>query len=166
MNARSENATAGVRPAAPHFRAATDADLPELVRMLADDALGARRERYEDPLPPSYVSAFEAIEVDPNLELIVAEHEGRIAGMLQLMFIPNLSYQGGWRAMIEGVRVDSAVRGQRIGQALVEHAITRARERGCHLVQLTSDRSRTQARRFYERLGFRATHLGMKLHLR
>ncbi|MGH7483645.1 MAG: GNAT family N-acetyltransferase [Longimicrobiales bacterium] len=147
------------------FRVATLEDLPELVRMLADDPLGARRERYEDPLPRSYIDAFGAIDANPDIELTVAELDGRVAGMLQLMFIPNLSYQGRWRAMIEGVRVDSAMRGQRIGRALIEHAVARARERGCHMVQLTSDKNRTDALRFYERLGFGATHEGMKLHL-
>lgn len=149
----------------PVFRTAVRADVPAIVRMLADDPLGARRERLEEPLPPAYDRAFDAIDADPNNELLVAEHDGRIAGVLQLTFIPYLTYQGGWRALIEGVRVSAAMRGQGVGRALVEEAVTRARAKGCHLVQLTTDKQRPDALRFYERLGFRATHEGMKLHL-
>lgn len=148
------------------FRTAARADLSAIVRMLADDELGRQRERYEDPLPPSYARAFEAIEADPNTELVVAEIGGSVVGVLQLTLVPNLSHQGSWRATIEGVRVESGMRGRRIGQALVEFAIARARERGCLMVQLTTDKRRVDARRFYERLGFRATHEGMKLPLR
>lgn len=147
------------------FRSARRADVDAIVHMLADDALGAKRERVEDPLPDAYFKAFDNIVADPNNELIVAESMERIVGVLQLTFIPYLTYQGGWRALIEGVRVSSAARGRGIGRALFEWSITRARKRGCHVVQLTMDKTRTDTKRFYENLGFRATHEGMKLHL-
>ena len=133
--------------------------------MLAEDSLGAGRERYAVPLPESYYSAFDTIDRDPNNELVVAEADGRIVGTLQLTYIPYLTYQGSWRALIEGVRVDAAVRGRGLGRRLIEHAIARARERGCAMVQLTSNKSRTDAIRFYESLGFTASHEGLKLML-
>jgi GNAT superfamily N-acetyltransferase len=147
------------------FRRAARADVPAIVRLLADDPLGAERERFETPLPESYLRAFEAIDADPNNELVVTCLGERVAGVLQLTFIPYLTYQGGWRALIEAVRVDARLRSQGVGRQLFEWAIGRARERGCHLVQLTTDKSRADARRFYESLGFEASHEGMKLHL-
>lgn len=147
------------------FRAAVRDDLVEIVRLLADDTLGSQRERFELPLPPSYGAAFEAIAANPDQELVVAESEGRVVGVLQVSYIANLTYQGGWRALIEGVHVASDVRGRGIGGDLVRWAIARAEARGCRLVQLTSDKRRVEAHRFYERLGFRATHEGMKLLL-
>jgi GNAT superfamily N-acetyltransferase len=146
------------------FRIAVRNDVPEIVRLLADDALGAKRERYELPLPASYLAAFDAIAADPNNELVVACLDGRIAGVLQLTYIPYLTYQGAWRALIEGVRVASGARSAGIGKALLEWAIARARERGCGLVQLTTDKSRADAKKFYEALGFVASHEGMKLY--
>jgi len=144
------------------FRRAGRDDVERIVQMLTDDPLGAKRERYELPLPRSYLAAFEAIEADPNNEVVVACVDGKVIGVLQITFIPGLTYQGGWRALIEGVRVDAATRSSGLGKALVEHAIERARERGCHLVQLTTDKTRPGAKRFYEALGFVATHEGMK----
>lgn len=132
--------------------------------MLANDPLGARREDFRDPLPSSYHDAFDAIDRDLNNELVVVERDGAVIGVLQLTFIPYLTYRGGWRALIEGVRVAADQRGGGVGRALFEWAIERARERGCHLVQLTSDKQRPDAIRFYESLGFRASHEGMKLH--
>jgi GNAT superfamily N-acetyltransferase len=132
--------------------------------MLADDALGALRERYTTPLPEAYYAAFEAIEADPNNELVVAERGGEVVGVLQLTFIPYLTYQGGWRALVEGVRVASSERGRGLGGLLLRWAVDRARARGCHLIQLTTDKRRPEALQFYERLGFKATHEGMKLH--
>ena len=157
-----------MEPGAPPgvtFRRAREADVPDIVRLLADDPLGAKRERHETPLPESYARAFRAIDADPNNELVVACQDERVVGVLQLTFIPYLTYQGGWRALIEGVRVDARVRSLGLGRALFEWAIARARERGCHMVQLTTDKSRPDARRFYEALGFVASHEGMKLHL-
>jgi len=147
------------------FRSAVRGDVESIVRMLADDALGASRERYELPLPESYVTAFEAIDADPNNELLVAELAGEVVGVMQLTFIPYLTYQGGLRALVEGVRVASSRRGQGLGARLMREAIERARRRGCHLLQLTTDKTRPEALRFYESLGFRASHEGMKLHL-
>jgi GNAT superfamily N-acetyltransferase len=147
------------------LRLATRSDVADIVRMLADDPLGAKREAYATPLPGSYYSAFEAISRDPNNELLVAVLGGRLVGVLQLTFIPYLTYRGGWRALIEGVRVDGSVRSSGIGRKLIDWAIERARERHCHLVQLTSDKARPDAIRFYESLGFVASHEGLKLHL-
>lgn len=145
------------------FRSARVDDLPELVRMLADDPLGARREVFSDPIALSYREAFSAIDSDPNNELVVAILDGTPVGMLQITFIPSLTYQGRWRALIEGVRVSSAARSSGIGGAMLQWAIDRARQRDCVMVQLTTDRSREDALRFYERQGFVASHHGMKL---
>jgi ribosomal protein S18 acetylase RimI-like enzyme len=150
----------------PSFRAARREDLPALVRLLADDVLGASRERASDPLPEAYGKAFDAIERDPNNELVVAEMNGKVAGMLQLTFSPGISRQGSWRALIEAVRVESTLRSAGLGRKLIALAIERARARGCRMVQLTSDKSRVEAIRFYESLGFVASHQGMKLELK
>jgi GNAT superfamily N-acetyltransferase len=147
------------------FRRASRDDVPAIVRMLACDALGAKREALVSPLPESYYGAFEAIDRDANNELVVAELDGRIIGLLQITFIPYMTYRGGWRALIEGVRVDSEIRSRGVGRALFTWAIDRARQRDCHLVQLTSDKARPDAIRFYESLGFVASHEGLKLHL-
>lgn len=149
----------------PIFRRATRADVPRLVQMLADDAIGATREAYADPLPDSYWEAFAQIDADPHQLLLVADVGGRVVGMLQLTFIPYLTHQGSSRAMIEGVRIDSNQRGSGLGRKMVAWAIDEARRRGCMMVQLTTDKRRTDARRFYESLGFTATHEGMKLGL-
>jgi ribosomal protein S18 acetylase RimI-like enzyme len=134
--------------------------------MLADDPLGAGREANRSPLPPSYVDAFAHIDRDANNELVVVEADGQaIVGVLQLTFIPSLTYQGGWRALIEGVRVAAKFRSSGIGKELFLWAIGRAKERGCHMLQLTTDKTRADAIRFYKGLGFVATHEGMKLHL-
>jgi GNAT superfamily N-acetyltransferase len=148
------------------FRLATRADLPEIVRLLADDELGRQRERYENPLPDCYNAAFEQIDGNPTFEWIVAEMAGRIVGTLHLIFIPSLSFQGGLRAQIESVRVDEPLRGQGIGKQMMEWVIERARQRGAHVVQLTTHNTRTDAHRFYERLGFKGSHLGMKISLK
>ena len=148
------------------FRLATEKDLEQIVSLLADDVLGSQRERYEIPLPTSYIKAFEAITADPNNELVVADNGNEeVIGVLQITFTPYLTHQGGWRATIEGVRTSTSVRGKGVGSELIKFAIQRAKERGCHLVQLTTDKQRQDAIRFYERLGFQATHEGMKLKL-
>ena len=149
----------------PVFRRATGDDVPHIVRLLADDLLGAKREQYETPLPSSYREAFAAIDADPNNELVVVEANGQVVGVLQLTFIPYLTYRGGWRALIEGVRIDSRLRSSGLGRRLFEWAIARAKEKGCHLLQLTTDKTRPEAIRFYESLGFVASHEGMKLPL-
>ncbi len=147
------------------FRQATHADLPEIVRMLADDFLGSTRERYENPLPESYVKAFEEINADKNNELIVAELGGAVVGSLQITFTPSISFQGGKRATVESVRVDAKYRGRGIGKKLMLWAIGRAKEENCIAMQLTTNSERAEAHRFYENLGFKGTHLGMKLYL-
>jgi len=147
------------------IRRARRDDLAHIVRMLVDDSLGARRERLEDPLPASYLDAFTAIESDANNELVVACMNNEVIGTLQLTFIPYLTYQGSWRALIEGVRVDSRFRSRGVGKALLTWAIARARERGSHIVQLTTNKTRSRAKQFYESLGFLASHEGMKLQL-
>lgn len=146
-------------------RPAQRADLPAIVEMLADDALGAAREAATDPLPDSYFQAFDAIEQDPNNHILVATLGDRVVGTLQLTYTPSLSYQGGWRATVESVRAASALRGQGIGTKLMERAIEMARQKGCVLMQLSTHRTRVDAHRFYERLGFTAGHVGMKLML-
>ena len=149
----------------PQFRQAVARDLPRLVAMLADDELGAQREDSSQPLNSSYRSAFDAIDRDPNNALIVAEIDASIVGMMQLTFIPYLTHIGSWRCLIEGVRVHPEYRGQGLGTALIEWAIEAARKRQCRILQLTSDKQRPDALRFYEALGFEATHEGFKLRL-
>ena len=148
------------------FRAACLEDVEAIVDLLASDALGAKREDPARPLGEGYLDAFRAVDADPNQLLLVGLLEDEVVAVLQLTFIPSLTYQGSWRAQMEGVRVASSVRGQGIGELLVSDAIDRARARGCRMVQLTSDRQRPRAIAFYERLGFVGTHVGMKLHLR
>lgn len=147
------------------YRDAVPRDVPNLVALLADDALGAARERLEHPIPECYFQALGAITADPNNRLVVAELDGRLAGCLQLTYLPNLSHQGSWRAQIEGVRVHADLRGQGIGQQMFAWALAEAKVKGCRLVQLTSDLSRQEAIRFYEKLGFKQSHAGMKLVL-
>ena len=148
------------------FREARREDLPAIVAMLADDMLGAKRERATDPLPEGYGRAFDAIAAMPGSAVLVAEAaDGTVVGCLQLAVLPNLSYQGTSRALIEGVRVAAPHRGQGLGAALIRDAVERARQAGCGMVQLSTNAARKDAQRFYERLGFVASHVGMKLDL-
>lgn len=147
------------------LREATRRDVPSVVALLAQDQLGHHRETPSVPLPDSYWGAFDAIDDDPNNRLIVAEDQGVIVGTLQLTFIPYLTFRGSWRAQIEAVRVESTRRDQGVGRQLIEWAIDQARNRGCHLVQLTTNKARKDAHRFYESLGFEPSHEGMKLYL-
>jgi ribosomal protein S18 acetylase RimI-like enzyme len=149
----------------PTFRHAITRDLPQLVAMLADDDLGAQREDSSQPLNSNYRTAFDAIDRDPNNILVVAEVEQSIIGMLQLTFIPYLTHIGSWRCLIEGVRIHPDYRGKGLGRTLIEWSIDAARKRQCQIVQLTSDKQRPEALRFYESLGFNATHEGFKLKL-
>lgn len=148
-----------------NFRMANQADLPIIVTMLADDKLGQLRENAGIPLNEGYLAAFNEIDKDPNNELVVMTSDDEIVAMLQLTFIPYLTYQGSWRCLIEGVRVASKSRGQGLGKQLFIWAINRASERGCHLLQLTSDKKRPEALNFYKSLGFIASHEGFKLSL-
>lgn len=149
----------------PQFRRATAADLPAIVALLADDPLGAAREDASIPLNARYVDAFAAIDADRNQLLAVAETGGSIIGCLQLSFIPGLSRTGMWRGQIESVRIHRDHRGDGLGQAMFTWAIDTCHQHGCDLVQLTTDRARPDALRFYERLGFTGSHIGMKLAL-
>ncbi|OQD53369.1 GNAT family N-acetyltransferase [Streptomyces phaeoluteigriseus] len=145
------------------IRAAVAEDVPAIVGLLADDPLGARRESPDDLAP--YVSALERISADPNQRLVVAVCEGRVVGTLQLTIVPGLSRRGATRSIIEGVRVHADERGSGLGTRFIEWAIEESRRENCRLVQLTSDSTRTDAHRFYERLGFEASHVGFKLQL-
>ncbi|MEU0189709.1 GNAT family N-acetyltransferase [Streptomyces afghaniensis] len=145
------------------IRAAVADDVPAIVAMLADDPLGAQRESPDDLTP--YLTALERLGADPNQRLVVAVREGRVVGTLQLTIIPGLSRRGATRSIIEGVRIHADERGSGLGTQLIEWAIDESRDQGCQLVQLTSDKTRTDAHRFYERLGFTASHTGFKLPL-
>lgn len=148
-----------------HFRIAVKEDLDTLVRLLSDDALGATRERADAERMEDYRAAFDAITRDENNQILVAERIDKVIAVLQLTFIPNLTYTGSWRAQIEGVRVDRNERGQGVGRALVQLAVALSGERGCKIVQLTTDKRRPTALEFYRELGFEATHEGMKMWL-
>ncbi|MCK1650465.1 GNAT family N-acetyltransferase [Bradyrhizobium sp. 149] len=143
------------------IRPARREDVVAIVAMLADDRLGSARERVEDPLPASYYEAFSRVERDQNLRLVVAESEGRVVGCLQLAILPGLSSQGGLRGLLEDVRVASDCRSRGIGEQLVQWAVTEAKARGCNLVELLTHQSRVDAQRFYKRLGFASSHVGM-----
>jgi GNAT superfamily N-acetyltransferase len=148
------------------FRKAVEGDLVFIVQMLANDKLGQLRESFRVPLPPEYLEAFLKIDADPNQELIVVEDgANEVIGTMQLSFIPYLTYRGGIRAQIEAVRIREDKRGDGIGRTMFEWAIRRAKERGAHIVQLTTDKQRPEAIQFYEKLGFTASHEGMKLAL-
>jgi ribosomal protein S18 acetylase RimI-like enzyme len=146
------------------IRRARRDDVGIIVRMLADDPLGSAREQLEDPLPPSYVRAFEALEYASHIQLVVAEDsEGAVVGCLQLCILPGLSSQGASRGLIEDVRVATHCRSRGIGEQMVQWAIAEARARGCKLVELFTHRTRVDAQRFYARLGFQPSHVGMTL---
>ncbi|BCB82536.1 GNAT family N-acetyltransferase [Phytohabitans flavus] len=144
------------------FRAASRADLPAIVAMLADDSLGTARESADDP---SYAAAFDQIDADPRNTLVVADRAGEVVGTMQLTYIPSLTYRGGERLQIEAVRIRADQRGRGLGREMIQWAIDQGRARGCRLVQLTTDKRRDDAHRFYASLGFAATHEGMKLTL-
>ena len=146
------------------FRLATEKDVPKIVGLLADDELGKKREAFKDPLPQTYYDAFSKIEADPNQELTLVFKENELLACFQLSYIQYLTYQGGMRAQIEAVRVNSKYRGQGIGKIAFEYAIERAKNKGAHVLQLTTDKKRPEAVRFYEGLGFVASHEGMKIH--
>ncbi|MEE1931201.1 GNAT family N-acetyltransferase [Streptomyces sp. TRM 70351] len=145
------------------IRPAVADDIPAIVAMLADDALGASRESPDDLRP--YLTAYERLQGDPNQFLTVAVRGDMVVGTLQLTVIPGLSRRGSTRSVIEGVRVHGSERGQGLGQQLIEWAIEESRRQACQLVQLTSDAARPDAHRFYERLGFVGSHVGFKFQL-
>jgi ribosomal protein S18 acetylase RimI-like enzyme len=146
------------------IRRARRDDVSVIVAMLADDPLGGARERIEEPLPPSYFQAFEKLEHDPHIRLVVAEDgKGTVVGCLQLCILPGLSSQGASRGLIEDVRVAMPYRSRGIGEQMVQWAVTEARAKGCKLVELLTHNTRVDAQRFYRRLGFQPTHVGMML---
>jgi len=144
------------------FRLATKDDITAIVKMLADDALGTTRENISEPISTKYINAFNIINTDPNQELTIVEMGNEIVATFQLTFIQYLSHEGGLRAQVEAVRTRSAYRGRGIGRKVFEYAINRAKQKGCLLIQLTSDKERPDAIRFYQSLGFTASHEGMK----
>ncbi|MEV6650097.1 GNAT family N-acetyltransferase [Streptomyces sp. NPDC051219] len=152
----SEPDTLEIRPAAA-------ADLPAIVAMLADDPLGATRESPDDLIP--YQRALERLDGDPNQHVVVAVRGNHVVGTLQLTVIPGLSRRAATRSVIEGVRIHADERGSGLGTRLIEWAIGASRRQDCQMVQLTSDTTRADAHRFYERLGFTASHVGFKLQL-
>lgn len=148
-----------------NIRLASKNDLADIVRLLADDELGALREIYSLPLAQAYLDAFAVIDADPNSELYVAELERRVVGTFQLNFLTYLGHQGRRVGQIEAVRIEKTLRGRKLGETMMNFAIARAREQNCHRVQLTTHKTRKDAHRFYERLGFKPSHEGMKLNL-
>jgi GNAT superfamily N-acetyltransferase len=147
------------------FRKATISDVPAIVEMIADDKLGKTREDFKIPLPDKYYDAYKNINTDSNQELIVVENDKlEVVGTMQLSFIQYLTYQGGIRAQIEAVRIRKDQRGTGLGTKMFEWAIQRVKERNAHVLQLTTDKKRPDAIRFYESLGFKASHEGMKMH--
>jgi GNAT superfamily N-acetyltransferase len=150
------------------LRTARRDDVPTIVAMLHDDAISAARypeHPVSEEIDAAYWAGFDAIDADPRNELVVAERDGELVGTMQLTFIPSMSRRGAERLQIEAVRVRSDLRGAGIGREMMTWAVDQARERGCGLVQLTTDKQRTDAHRFYASLGFQASHEGMKLSL-
>jgi len=145
------------------IRTASLGDLDAIIQLLLSDSLASPPE--QPGVGAAHVEAFDAIAAHPDNELVVATLDGEVVATLQLTFIPGLSFQGAWRAQVEGVRVRGDLRNNGVGTRLMEWVIGRARDRGCRLVQLMSNQSRVDARRFYERLGFSASHTGLKLYL-
>ena len=146
------------------YRDATEADLPVIVHMLADDRFGGGRERDMSPLPPSYLAGFRAMQAQGG-RIILAVQDGAVFGCMQFNVIHGVAQQGQSRAQVEGVRVDSVRRRQGIGAAMMRHAMAEARVAGCAVLQLTTNRDRTEAQAFYARLGFVHSHAGMKIAL-
>ena len=145
------------------IRPARREDVAAMVAMLADDALGGPREAAADPLPQSYYDAFDRVQAAPNIHLMVAERGGRVVGCFQLCFLPGISSQGAMRALIEDVRVASDVRGNGIGETMLRWAIDAARGRGCKVFELLTHHTRIDVQRFYARLGFARSHVGMTI---
>lgn len=147
------------------FRRATRADLEAIVAMLVDDPIGATREDASRPMNARYIAGFEAVDRDPNQFMAVLEDGGKVIGSLQITFIPSIARLGMWRGQIEGVRILKSRRGEGLGRKMFDWAIAECRQRGCQLVQLTMDKTRTESFKFYEALGFKASHEGFKLDL-
>ncbi|MEQ1770431.1 MAG: GNAT family N-acetyltransferase [Devosia sp.] len=147
------------------YRKATPADIAFILGLIVEDSV---IETGDDPLDagdPRYAAAFAAIDADPNQEMIVVEEEGERVGCFQLTYMPGIMRRGMWRGQIENVHVRAASQNRGIGSAMMKWAIERCRERGCGIIQLTSNKKRLDAHRFYERLGFLKSHEGFKLYL-
>ena len=147
------------------YRDATAADLPAIIRLLAEDQIGGRTDDPREPLDPVYAAAFAAIDGDPNQRLIVAEIDGALIGTMQLSFLPGLLNRGAWRGQIEAVRIAADRRSQGLGEQLIAWGVEQCRARGCFMAQLTSNNDRVAAHRFYERLGWQKSHAGFNLYL-
>lgn len=148
------------------IRIARREDLAQIISLLADDELGSQRETYQEQINDCYINAFERIEKEPNNHLIVCAENSKIIACMQLTFIPHLTFKGGTRAQIEAVRVHKEYRDMGIGKKLFEWAIDRAEQEGCHMLQLTTNKTRESAKNFYEAMGFTSTHEGLKLYLK
>ncbi len=147
------------------LKPAEEKDLSEIIGLFIEDELGATREHFSDPVLSSYLEAFQAIRKDKNQLLLVVEYKGRVIGTLHLTFMPSLSFKGSWRLNIENIHVDKRFQNQGVGTWMLQKAINLGRERRCKIVQLTTNKKRFRAKGFYEKLGFEATHEGMKLYL-
>ena len=147
------------------FRRATEADVPAIIRLLADDMLGASREAFGADNYPQYLNAFRVIDADANQFLLVVDDGSGIIGTLQLTFIAGLARGGMKRGLVEAVRVASDRRGEKIGEAMFDWVLEKCRRESCGIVQLTTDKARTDAHRFYDRLGFEPSHIGYKMML-
>ena len=147
------------------FRRATEADVPAIIRLLADDMLGSSRETTDAESLPQYLSAFRVVDADANQFVLVVDDGTAIVGTLQLTFIAGLAHRGLKRGQIEAVRVARDRRGENIGEKMIAWAIEKCRRERCGIVQLTTDKSRTDAHRFYDRLGFKPSHIGYKMKL-
>jgi ribosomal protein S18 acetylase RimI-like enzyme len=147
------------------FRRAKQNDLEDVISLLADDELGRQREKLSKTVPSNYLDAFIKIDVDPNQFLMVVESKDIIVGTCHLTLMPSLTFQGGLRMNVEAVRVASSCRGQGVGEWMINQALSLARKEGCKIIQLTTNKERIDAKRFYEKLGFKSTHEGMKMYL-
>ncbi|MDI9638527.1 GNAT family N-acetyltransferase [Kamptonema cortianum] len=147
------------------LRSAEEKDLSEIIRLFFEDNLGAMREHFSDPLLPSYLKAFDAITQDKNQALLIVEYYDQVIGTCHLTFMPSLSFKGSWRLNIENIHIDKRFQNQGVGTRMLQKAIDLGRKRGCKIIQLTTNKNRFRAKAFYEKLGFEATHEGMKLYL-
>lgn len=147
------------------YRRAVEADLPFIVKLLTDDAVRATDDRPDEPFHPRYVAALRELEADPNQMMMLAVLEGETVGTIQLTFIPGIAGLGTKRCLVEAVHIAPAHRSRGLGTRMIQWAIEQARERGCGMVQLTSNKKRLDAHRFYERLGFLKSHEGFKYYL-
>ena len=148
-----------------NFRKAKQEDLHDIISLLADDELGQKREESAEEIAPTYQKAFDQINADLNQFLMIVEENGVIIGTCHLTIMPSLTFQGGLRMNIEAVRIATSSRGQGAGKWMINQAVDMGRKKGCKIIQLATNKKRLDAKRFYEMLGFQATHEGMKMYL-